>query len=51
MAALIPVGAGRCSARPALEIAVGAALGLAIIVRHQTNIRRLLDGTESDVRP
>ncbi len=49
VAALIPVVLFLTGQRP-IEIAIGAALGLVIIVRHRTNIQRLLDGTESDVR-
>lgn len=33
-----------------LEVAVAAAVGVAIVVRHEGNIRRLLDGTETGVR-
>lgn len=36
--------------RPAIEVATGACIGLAVIVRHQTNIRRLFRGEESSVR-
>lgn len=37
--------------RDAVEVVTAAAIGLAIIVRHRSNIGRLWAGTESDVRP
>ncbi|WP_436795042.1 glycerol-3-phosphate acyltransferase [Actinospongicola halichondriae] len=49
VAALMPVGVWALG-QSGVEIAVAGAIGLAIIVRHRTNIRRLLDGTESNVR-
>ncbi len=49
VAALMPVGVWALG-QSGVEIAVAATIGLAIIVRHRTNIRRLLDGTESNVR-
>lgn len=50
VAGLIPVALVVIGQEP-VEVVVGAGLGMAIIARHQTNIRRLLAGTESDVRP
>lgn len=49
VAALMPVGVWALGQR-GIEIAVAAAIGVAIIVRHADNIRRLIDGTESNVR-
>ena len=47
--ALIPVVLAVLG-QSACEIAVGAALGAVIVVRHRTNIARLLSGDESAVR-
>ena len=49
VATLMPVGVWALG-QSGVEIAVAAAIGLAIIVRHADNIRRLIDGTESNVR-
>lgn len=49
VAALMPAGVWVLG-QSGVEIAVAGAIGIAIIVRHQTNIRRLIDGTESNVR-
>lgn len=49
VAALMPVGVWMLG-QSGVEIAVAAAMGSAIIIRHATNIRRLIDGTESNVR-
>lgn len=48
-AVLIPVVQVILDHRPG-EVAVGAAIALAIVVRHRENIRRLRAGTESRVR-
>ena len=48
-AALMPVAAALLGHR-AVEVAVAGAIGLAIIVRHESNIRRLIAGTEGGVR-
>lgn len=48
-AALMPVGVWALG-QSGIEIAVSGLIGLAIVVRHQSNIRRLIDGTESNVR-
>lgn len=49
VAALIPVVVALLG-QSAVEIAISAAVGLAIIVRHRTNIQRLLAGTETGLR-
>jgi len=49
VAALMPVGVWLLG-QSGVEIAVAGAIGLAVIVRHRENIRRLIDGTESNVR-
>lgn len=49
VAALMPVGV-LVLGQGTLPAVVAGAIGLAIIVRHEGNIRRLLDGTEAGVR-
>ncbi len=49
VAALIPLTLLILGQDP-VDVVIGAALGLVIIVRHRTNIQRLLAGTESGVR-
>ncbi len=49
VALLMPVGVWALG-QSGIEIAVSGLIGLAIIVRHRSNIRRLIDGTESNVR-
>lgn len=49
VAALMPVGVALLGQR-AVEVTVAGVIGVVIIVRHQSNIRRMLDGTESRVR-
>lgn len=49
VAVLVPVVQVLLGQEP-LEVAVGAAIGAVIIVRHRSNIARLLAGTESRVR-
>ena len=49
VAALMPVGVALLG-QTAIEVAVAAAIGAVIIVRHQSNIRRMIDGTESRLR-
>ena len=49
VAVLLPVVAA-ASGHEAVEIAVAAALAVAIVVRHAGNIRRLLAGTETGMR-
>lgn len=49
VAVLMPVGVWTLG-QSGLEIAVAGGIGLAIVVRHRENIRRLIDGTESNVR-
>jgi glycerol-3-phosphate acyltransferase PlsY len=49
VAALLPVVVA-VSGHDAVEVAVAAAIALAIVVRHHGNIRRLLAGTETGMR-
>lgn len=49
VAALMPLGVWALG-QSGKEIAVAGLIGLAIVVRHESNIRRLIDGTESNVR-
>lgn len=49
VAALIPVGVALLG-QTAIEVAISAVIGAVIIIRHQSNIRRMLDGTESRLR-
>ncbi len=49
VAALIPVGVALLGQR-GIEVAISALIGVAIIARHRSNIRRMLDGTETRVR-
>ena len=50
IAALLPLSVGLVG-RPAPEVAVAAALGAVVIVRHRENIGRLARGEEGSVRP
>ncbi len=49
VAALIPVTLLLLGQEP-VDVVIGAVLGLVIILRHRSNIQRLLAGTESGVR-
>ena len=49
LAVLLPLGVLALGQRW-FEVAVAAAIGLVVVVRHRTNIARLLDGSESVVR-
>ncbi len=49
VAALIPVAAA-AEGQSAAEVALAAAIGAVIIVRHRTNVRRMLEGQESGWR-
>lgn len=49
LAVLLPLGVLALGQRW-FEVAVAAAIGLVVIVRHRTNIARLLDGSEAAVR-
>ena len=49
LAVLLPVGLAALGQR-ALEVAVAAAIGRVVVVRHRSNIARLIDGSESAVR-
>lgn len=49
LAVLLPIGVLAVGQRAA-EVAVAAAIGAVVIVRHRSNIARLLDGSESVVR-
>ena len=50
IAVLLPVGVA-ITGRPAWEVVAAAALGALVLVRHGTNLRRLLAGTEQAYRP
>jgi glycerol-3-phosphate acyltransferase PlsY len=49
LAVLLPVGVAALGQR-AVEVVVAAVLGLVVVLRHRSNIARLLDGSESVVR-
>ncbi len=49
VAALMPVGVWALG-QSGIEVAIAGLIGLAIVIRHQSNIRRLIAGTESNVR-
>jgi acyl phosphate:glycerol-3-phosphate acyltransferase len=49
LAVLLPVGVAALGQR-LVEVAVAAAIGVVVVVRHRSNIARLLDGNESAVR-
>ncbi len=49
LAVLLPVGVAVLGQR-AVEVAVAAAIGSVVVVRHRSNIARLMDGSESAVR-
>lgn len=49
LAVLLPLGVAALGQRW-FEVVVAAAIGLVVVVRHRTNIARLLDGSESVVR-
>lgn len=48
LAVLLPIGVWSVGQRW-IEVAVAAAIGVVVVVRHRTNIARLLDGSESVV--
>ena len=50
IAVLLPVGVA-VAGRPAWEVVAASALGALVLVRHATNLRRLLAGTEQAYRP
>ena len=49
IAVLLPVGVA-IAGRPAWEVVAAAALGVLVFVRHASNVRRLLGGTERTYR-
>ena len=49
LAVLLPVGVAVLGQRP-VEVAVAAAIGAVVVVRHRSNIARLLDGSESGMK-
>lgn len=49
LAVLLPVAVAALGQR-SIEVAVAAVLGVVVVVRHRSNIARLIDGSESAVR-
>ena len=49
LAVLLPIAVAALGQR-AVEVAVAAVVGLVVVLRHRTNIARLIDGSESAVR-
>lgn len=49
LAVLLPVGVAAVGQR-GIDVGVAAALGVVVVVRHRSNIARLIDGSESALR-